>query len=365
MFLRTRDFQEIERLDRPPPPGSRPHVARSGNTIVVADPQPGLPIPLIVSKTRGATFEPVDLPSGVKPLRAVTHGQDKFLAVGEAGTILHSVDGQKWARSLSPVDRDLLDVMYAGDQWVAVGADGTIVVSADGLSFTKSASRTESSLNGVAYGDGAYIVVGASGTILRSTNGREWLETDRGEHEWLRVTYGNGRFVAVGASGLARVSGAGTEWTDVRVSDGTLRDIAYAEGIFLAAEAGTEKGYSSEDGITWTTSTVPQGTVSLSSSAGDVWLSSTNLYGNWTLWQARLKRTFEIALQPRIETNGLFTLAFDAPTGGLYSVQSSDDPAKLEWQSETILQRNFFQELSWTYPHRIKGTRFFRVRQLE
>lgn len=54
------------------------------------------------SLDRGVTWTSVSLPSGVKKLRKIVHTGSVFLAVGDGGQILKSVDGASWAYVVSP-----------------------------------------------------------------------------------------------------------------------------------------------------------------------------------------------------------------------------------------------------------------------
>jgi photosystem II stability/assembly factor-like uncharacterized protein len=56
----------------------------------------------------------------------------KMVAVGEAGTILHSADGATWDEVESPVTETLNAVAAAGDVFWAVGAKGATLSSRDG-----------------------------------------------------------------------------------------------------------------------------------------------------------------------------------------------------------------------------------------
>ncbi|MFA5678384.1 MAG: YCF48-related protein [Pseudomonas sp.] len=101
---------------------------------------------LLVSLHTLAEFrDPLDWPAdeqsrvAERPTQAVAWAGDKLVAVGARGLIATSTDGIQWDQSNSPVQSDLLAVVFPTPQqgWV-VGHDGVILHSSDGgLSWEK------------------------------------------------------------------------------------------------------------------------------------------------------------------------------------------------------------------------------------
>src|SRR5208337_1515835 len=60
------------------------------------------------------------LPQG-NPLNGVTHGNGTFIALGDAGTILASIDGISWTSSTSGTTNNLTGVAYGNGIFIAVG----------------------------------------------------------------------------------------------------------------------------------------------------------------------------------------------------------------------------------------------------
>src|SRR5512147_1878768 len=60
------------------------------------------------------------LPQG-NYLYHVAYGNGTFVAVGEAGTVLTSVDGENWTQEYSGTDLGLAGVTYANNLFIAVG----------------------------------------------------------------------------------------------------------------------------------------------------------------------------------------------------------------------------------------------------
>ena len=88
---------------------------------------------------------------------------------------------------------------------------------------------------------------------------------------WESVTYGNGKFVAVASnSSKAAYSEDGITWTETSLpSSTTWQSVTYGNGKFVAIVYNSNKAAYSEDGITWTETTL---------SSNSYWQSVT--YGN-------------------------------------------------------------------------------------
>ena len=89
---------------------------------------------------------------------------------------------------------------------------------------------------------------------------------------WKSVTYGNGKFVAVRShdSTVAAYSEDGLTWTATTIpSSANLYSVTYGNGKFIAVAYNSTVAAYSEDGITWTATTMPSSTY---------WYSVT--YGN-------------------------------------------------------------------------------------
>ncbi len=65
-------------------------------------------------------------------LNGIAYGRGIFVAMGETGSLLTSVDGVTWKKRLSNTASDLNRVVFGAQAFVAVGANGTILTSSDG-----------------------------------------------------------------------------------------------------------------------------------------------------------------------------------------------------------------------------------------
>ena len=74
-------------------------------------------------------------------LTAVACGGGQFVATGNDGVVLTSVNGTTWARSLSGVSFDLEDVVWSGSRFIVGGDDfdDSIATSSDGIIWSAQA----------------------------------------------------------------------------------------------------------------------------------------------------------------------------------------------------------------------------------
>ncbi|MBM7568096.1 InlB B-repeat-containing protein, partial [Paenibacillus sacheonensis] len=146
-------------------------------------------------------------------LTGVTYGNEKFVAVGQYGTILTSSDGVSWSSQNSGIAADLKGVKYLNGKFVSWTRDGkTILTSVDGVSWSMITtsgiicvaceSTNSGVLNSVSYGNGTYVGVGPVNSIYTSSDLVNWTKSYAGTHGSLNgVTYGNDTFIVVGNNG--------------------------------------------------------------------------------------------------------------------------------------------------------------------
>lgn len=242
------------------------------------------------------------LPHG-NQINGLAYGNNRFVAVGDYGTILISDDGATWEPvsvsniktssgvAIVPTDvksgaywLHLKGITYGSGKFVAVGdAEGTgtaalstVLTSADGLNWTRQADVKDASskpvsaaLRGVASGtqsDGinVFYAVGAKGTILSSADGIQWRAsaTTPTTNNLNAITYSNYTFVAVGENGTVVTLLNSGKWlvADSTVSAITnppsLNSVASGPNNFVVAGAsGTV--LNSPDGISWTKAPTP------------------------------------------------------------------------------------------------------------
>jgi hypothetical protein len=234
-------------------------------------------------------------------LNAVVYDGTRFVAVGEAGALAASADGEMWsAAPYGVIAGSMRGLIHTGSLFVACGQNeslfGTILTSPDASVWTPSSVLSSSGaiitgvttngtglfvacgsagrlyrtrnlnswpgytslpgsplLQTVTYGGGWFVAVGESGTLARSRDGAAWTVLPTGTTQFLSgITYGNGRWVAVGSEGMILTSTDMTTWTPrTGVTTKYLFSVSYEAGQYIVTGAdGTI--LTSPDGLAWT-----------------------------------------------------------------------------------------------------------------
>ena len=125
----------------------------------------------------------------------------RFLASTTSGRVRHSGDGLLWDAPDPAATQALNAVAWDGSgRYVAVGDAGAIVTSDDGDTWQPRASGSDRHLYDIAWGDGRFLAVGYWGTLLTSADGNDWTALDSGTEAVLkRVRWDEqgGRFLVV------------------------------------------------------------------------------------------------------------------------------------------------------------------------
>lgn len=318
-------------------------------------------------------FEPValDLWQWVNPLpraddfRDAAAGDGMFVAVGEGGSLVSSVDGANWQdRSLltpntissvgwvagrflvllldadahpalvlssnlidwmaavPPRSRTVRNVSAVNGRFFASGenAQGNLLLcfSDDGNHWTTSIAPLAATNVSLSYGAGRYVGL-AAGRALFSTNGIDWI-VGAAPLAARQLCFSQGIFLAVGDAGRVWTSIDGIDWR--LQSSGTGKDlfcVAFAANRFIAAG---EDGriITSPNGVTWSNAVsntsqeldaVAVGTNEIALfGKGGVILTSTN----GLAWSPRLRGFTDAGLASVLFTNGLFVVVGDSGT---------------------------------------------------
>jgi hypothetical protein len=117
---------------------------------------------------------------GISP-RAICFGAGLFVAVGDLGVIENSADGITFDNCLNVAGADFLGVAFHGAalgvQFVAVGEAGRLYSSEDGDAWSSRASGFGATdIRSVTYDavHGVWVAVGEAGKVATSTNGTAW-----------------------------------------------------------------------------------------------------------------------------------------------------------------------------------------------
>jgi hypothetical protein len=113
-------------------------------------------------------------------LRSVaSNGAGVFVAVGDGGVLIRSVDGTTWTEETSGTGNNLRKVVWAGalSKWIAVGGTGAtarLIYSANGIAWTTATTPGTAACHDVAWDGTALCATCTDGSVLTSTNGTSW-----------------------------------------------------------------------------------------------------------------------------------------------------------------------------------------------
>lgn len=185
-------------------------------------------------------------------INSFVHGGGQFVGVGGSGEIITSPDGATWTSRESGIQDSLARVVYDGTRFIAISGT-TLLTSSDGILWTK--QTVPAILNDIAAGNNLLVAIAApAGTgqpyrLMASPDGITWTSSDSAAQP-MRILFTNGVFVAVDTSGDALSSTDGLTWTTTPLPDiGTTPYFAAGNGSFLVS-LGT-KTYLSNNGTTW------------------------------------------------------------------------------------------------------------------
>lgn len=171
-------------------------------------------------------------------LKSIFYGGDKFVAVGDEGTVIASDDAVNWSKQNSVAT--IWSVSFGKGHFVAVGDGGRILTSQDGLNWQRRSSGTTGALYCVAYGNGQFIAAGSLGQIINSADGVNWNKPIRPTGTTFRkMIFVKDQFVAVGDDNKIYFSANGVAWkksslgTDAYNAD-SYSSIAYGNEMLVA-----------------------------------------------------------------------------------------------------------------------------------
>jgi hypothetical protein len=186
----------------------------------------------------------------------------QFVAVGNAGTILTSQDGQNWAQQ-STIRKDLTCVISTTHGLVAGGGTGEMFGSSDGSEWSAHKTDFSGKFTGLVSNNSLILAVRGDRTIVASDDGVNWsnqsIEQANGlQLERMRMKYnpapqagewsGN-KFVLVGAAVIA--SPDGDHWTWASNGPGRILYGITNNGTLAVAVGEEGTITASSDGQTW------------------------------------------------------------------------------------------------------------------
>jgi len=194
-------------------------------------------------------------------MRSIECVNGTFIAVGENGTILRSRDGQAWTARTSPLPTmNIADVACnRNGRWLAVGANGNagavIVSEDDGMTWNTVVENPGALANlCVEYGD-CWLVGGAQGQVLTSDTGLSFLTRTFGANTDVNdIAFYNGTWLAVTARSVRRSVNKGESWIVAAaelMGSGVLNAIKVSQGRWIVV-GDLAAIFMSDDTATWT-----------------------------------------------------------------------------------------------------------------
>jgi hypothetical protein len=188
-------------------------------------------------------------------------GTAVFMAAGQQGIVTASGDGINWTSITTPAEQDVLAAAGAGalgngaaGTFALGGVGGLFICSDDGSSWQAHTSWSPANIRALCHLDGEFLGVGDNGMI---GCGLVWFRRVSNTAANLSAAaYGGGRYVAVGAAGAITTSIDSQTWTPTTAGGQNLNSIAYGAGRFVAVGNGLAVAVSS-DGLNWTNFSVP------------------------------------------------------------------------------------------------------------
>lgn len=166
---------------------------------------------------------------------SVAYGNGRYVAVGEAGQIITSLDGNTWMTETNAATQKLNSVSFDGSVFVAAGEAGVILQSKDGMNWDNSlSSKVAYPYNSVAGdGSGSFVAVGNNGVIY-STKASARIASPT-SLALTTITYANGTYVAGGINGVLLASNDGVSWKLLKSPVAkNLKSIKFVNGSFVA-----------------------------------------------------------------------------------------------------------------------------------
>ena len=224
---------------------------------------------VILRSTDGRSWSPIELDRNLD-LRAVAHGNGRFVAVGgkfaflredrvARRTVLTSTDGEQWSSFEEEGDL-FVDVAFGNDRFVAIDFEGVTFTSSDGQRWD-AVEFGPGRVDGVEFGIGAFMAFGAD-VVATSSTGQDWSRhAPPIEGAALRaLDYAAGRFFGAFppdcyAGDAARkdwagrlVTSDGVEWS--RSQGSAVVSVAEAEATLVGVDI-EGNALVSTDGVDW------------------------------------------------------------------------------------------------------------------
>lgn len=186
-------------------------------------------------------------------LRDLIKGDNRWVTVGDNGSIFSSLDGKTWNAACVSDRDEVRAVAWTGSHYVAVGRIGQAYISEDGLTWSPVTTEVTSDLKAIIWAGDRLIAAGDNGTVITSPDGVTWTSASSPLPntvscnclEW------NGSRVLCGADKVYYSDDKGDSWSaSVTSLQEPIIDIEWSGSSWFAVSS--EYWLSSADGDNWT-----------------------------------------------------------------------------------------------------------------
>ena len=129
-------------------------------------------------------------------LRSIACHADRFVVVGESGTILVSDGAGSWRQAVSGTDETLWDVVWFNGRFIATTAEPWLLVSDDGLAWQRLDIPAGGNFQRV-IANSQRVVLAAPGQTAVSSDGKTWSVSDFPTKDLPHLGFQGDRLVAV------------------------------------------------------------------------------------------------------------------------------------------------------------------------
>lgn len=344
--------------------------------------------------------------SGVSQnLYGVAYGTQKYVCVGQAGTILISTNGSAWEPRTSGVTNELTAIAFGNGTFIAVGSAGLILSSADATQWAIQSSGTTNRLNGISRCDGLFVADGNLGTLLTSPDGIVWTAQNSGTtrplvatslgnnffltvgqgspypalltssdvanwHDrsainqglaFFAVSFGNGVFVAIDVRGMVYTTTNGLNYTrGSATGGGYIYGLTFAQGVFVGVgwpfPNGQQTVATSANGVNW-----KRRALSITNSANLRAVTYGNGYFVAVGEKGLIIQSGPVATVQLVAiNNGAASFILDGEIGRAYRIQASPEMTTSSWP-DLLTLTNTAEITPFVDPQPDPAHRFYRA----
>ncbi len=209
----------------------------------------------------GTTWTARSIPTAT--YNGIAFGAGVFSTASSNTTAAYSANGISWSSGTNSL-ADATAIAWSGSEFVTITSIAANVSSrsTNGTSWTTGTTTASAPrLNSIAFGAGVFAALGNGESGVSSPTGVTFTDRKVFTTALRDVCWGNGQYLAVGDSGGVAVSSDGQKWVsrpNPTASTQNMSSVAYGNGVYVALHTGIASCYTSVDGATWVSRTVPR-----------------------------------------------------------------------------------------------------------